>query len=419
MRLCWHKREGDVKMGRESSIERNIKIEFVNREPIEEQEIEIVERKGLGHPDSLCDGIAEAVSVALCKEYLSKCGMILHHNTDKVHLAAGKSNPRYGGGEVIQPIYILLGGRATRMFDGEELAVDVIATRAAKGYLRNVRNLDIESHVVVDCKLGGGSADLVEVFRGRAKQNREMPKANDTSFGVAHAPLSEIESIALNLEERVMAEYRNREKAIGEDMKVMALREKDRITLTVGDAFVSKYVDDYDHYMAAKQRLNEFIHGVAEEYTNREITTLVNMADTPESVYLTVTGTSAEMGDDGAAGRGNRSNGLITPNRPISMEGTPGKNPVNHTGKIYNLLATQIADEVVEQVNGVQEACVKILSEIGRGIDDPKVATIQILPQSNVNLGAIESKATRITDEWLENIAEITTMVLRGDLRTF
>jgi S-adenosylmethionine synthetase len=414
-----NKRE-DVNMGGESSIERNIKIEFVSREPIEEQEIEIVERKGLGHPDSLCDGIAEAVSVALCKEYLSKCGVILHHNTDKVHLAAGKSNPRYGGGEVIQPIYILLGGRATRKFNDEELAVDVIATRAAKEYLRNnVRNLDIESHVIVDCKLGGGSADLVEVFKGRAKQNRQMPKANDTSFGVAHAPLSEIESIALNVEQRVMAEYRNRERAIGEDMKVMVLREKDRITLTVGDAFVSKYVDDYDHYTAAKQRLKEYISGVAEEYTNREITTLVNMADTPESVYLTVTGTSAEMGDDGAAGRGNRSNGLITPNRPISMEGTPGKNPVNHTGKIYNLLANKIADEVVEQVEGVQEACVKILSEIGRGIDDPKVATIQILPQSDVNLGAIEAKATRITDEWLEHITEITRMVLRGELRTF
>ncbi|MBA7528506.1 S-adenosylmethionine synthase [subsurface metagenome] len=92
------------------SIKRNIKVEFVNREPVEELEIEMVERKGLGHPDSLCDGIAEAVSVALCKEYKRKCGMILHHNTDKVQLVAGRSNPKYGGGEVISPIYVLLGG---------------------------------------------------------------------------------------------------------------------------------------------------------------------------------------------------------------------------------------------------------------------------------------------------------------------
>ncbi|MHC1610699.1 MAG: methionine adenosyltransferase [Candidatus Methanospirareceae archaeon] len=402
-------------------MKRNIKVEFMSREPIEEQEIEIVERKGLGHPDSLCDGIAEAVSVALCREYKRKCGVILHHNTDKVQLAAGRSNPRYGGGEVISPIYILLGGRATQVFEGEEIAVDVIATRAAKDYLRVVRNLDVDSHVIIDSKLGMGSSDLLEVFTGnylKGKQG-EMPMANDTSFGVAHAPLSECESIALNVEGRVMDEYRKKERAIGEDMKVMVLREKDKITLTVGDAFVSKYVDDYDHYEDAKERLKEFISGVAESYTAREVNTLVNMADTPESVYITVTGTSAEMGDDGGAGRGNRCNGLITPNRPMSMEGASGKNPVNHTGKIYNLLANKIANEVVEKVEGVQEVYLKILSEIGRRIDDPKAATAQIIPKSDVNLEVMEKKVERITDEWLSNIAEITAMVIRGELRTF
>lgn len=398
------------------SIKRNIMVEFVSREPVEEQGIEMVERKGLGHPDSLCDGIAEAVSVALCKEYKRKCGMILHHNTDKVQLVAGRSNPRYGGGEVISPIYVLLGGRATREFEGEEIAVDTIAVKAAKEYLRNIRNLDVDSHVIVDSKLGLGSFDLLTVFRDK---DREIPMANDTSFGVAHAPLSENESIALNAENRVMEEYRNKEKAIGEDMKVMALREKDKITLTVGDAFVSKYVDDYEHYEAAKNGLKEFISDIAEAYTTREVNTQVNMADSPDAVYITVTGTSAEMGDDGAAGRGNRCNGLITPNRPISMEGTPGKNPVNHTGKIYNLLAEIIANEVVDSVDGIREVNIKILSEIGRRIDDPKVATAQIVPKSDVNPGVAEKKVERIIDDWLSNIAEITAMAIRGELRTF
>ena len=403
-------------MSESNPVERNIKVEFVSREPVEEQEIEMVERKGLGHPDSLCDGIAEAVSIALCKEYKKKCGLILHHNTDKVQLVAGRSNPKYGGGEVISPIYILLGGRATREFEGEEIAVDTVAIKAAKDYLRNIRNLDVDSHVVVDSKVGTGSYDLLTVFRDK---NKEIPLANDTSFGVAHAPLSESESIALNAENRVMAEYRNREKAVGEDMKVMALREKDKITLTVGDAFVSKYVDDYEHYEDAKQRLKEFVSGVAEEYTSREVLTMINMADTPDSVYITVTGTSAEMGDDGGAGRGNRCNGLITPNRPISMEGTPGKNPVNHTGKIYNLLANKIANEVVDSVDGIQEVYIKILSEIGRRIDDPKVATAQIVSKSDVNPGVMEKKVGRIIDDWLSNITEITEMAIRGELRTF
>ena len=403
-------------MVKKMEIKRNIEVEFVNTKPVEEQAIEMVERKGMGHPDSLCDGIAEAVSIALCKEYKRKCGRILHHNTDKVQLVAGRSNPKYGGGEVISPIYILLGGRATREFEGEEIAVDTVAVKAAKDYLRNIRNLDLDSHVVVDSKVGTGSYDLLTVFR---EKNKEIPLANDTSFGVAHAPLSEIESIALNAENRVMAEYRNREPAVGEDMKVMALREKDKITLTIGDAFVSKYVDDYEHYEDAKQRLKEFISGVAEEYTSREVLTLINMADTPDSVYITVTGTSAEMGDDGGAGRGNRCNGLITPNRPISMEGTPGKNPVNHTGKIYNLLANKIANEVVDSVDGIQEVYIKLLSEIGRRIDDPKVASAQIVSKSDVNPGVTEKKVGRIMDDWLSNVTEITEMAIRGGLRTF
>lgn len=399
------------------SVIRNINVEFMSKKAVGDQGIEIVERKGLGHPDSLCDGIADAVSVALCKEYERKCGMILHHNTDKVQLVAGRSCPVYGGGELISPIYIMLGGRATGNFGGDEIAVDIVTTKATKEYLKkNVRNLDVESNVVVESRLGKGSSDLLSVFGNNTKA---VPVANDTSFGVAHAPFSETESIVFNVENEVMAKYRDKEKAIGEDMKVMALREKDKINLTVGDAFVSKYVDDYEHYEAIKQGLKEFVSGVAERYTSKDVTTHVNMADTPESVYLTVTGTSAEMGDDGAVGRGNRCNGLITPNRSISLEASAGKNPVNHTGKIYNLLAGKIANEIVDSVEGVREVDIKILSEIGRRIDDPKVATAQIITNGGVNSGVTEKKVKRVIDDWLSNITDITEMVIRNELKTF
>ncbi len=398
-------------------LKRNIRVEFMHRLPVEHQEVEMVERKGLGHPDSLCDGIADAVSVALCKEYTDKFGMILHHNTDKVQLVAGMSDPEYGGGEVISPIYILLGGRATREFEGEEIPVDVIALHAAREYLkRTVRNLDVDRHVVIESRLGKGSSDLLMVFKGK---DREIPVANDTSFGVAHAPLSEVETIASSVEGMVMSDYRHRENAIGEDMKVMALREKDSITLTVGDALISRYVDDHDHYDAIKEGLKQFVTDVALKYTERTVTTHVNRADTAETVYITVTGTSAEMGDDGAAGRGNRCNGLITPGRPMSMEGAAGKNPVNHTGKVYNLLAIEIANEIVATVDGVQEVYIKLLSEIGRRIDDPRVAIAEIIPESTEMTATIEHKAVRIMDEWLSNIQEITERAVRGELRTF
>ena len=401
----------------DSIVKRNISVEFVNKEAVADQEIEIVERKGLGHPDSLCDGIADAVSVALCKEYERRCGIILHHNTDKVQLIAGRSCPDYGGGEVISPICILLGGRATGDYGGEEIAVDTVAIKAAKEYLKKaVRNLEVESQVVVESRLGKGSSDLLTVF---GNDKKSVPVANDTSFGVAHAPFSETESIAFNAEKKVMAEYLNKAEAIGEDMKVMALRVKSNISLTVGDAFVSRYVDDYEHYGEVKRNLKEFVSGVAETYTDKKVTTHVNLGDSPESVYITVTGTSAEMGDDGATGRGNRCSGLITPNRPISMEAAAGKNPVNHTGKIYNLLANEIAKEVADTVEGVREVDIKLLSQIGRRIDDPAVASAQIITNSDVNNAAVEKKVERIIDDWLANVTVITDMVSRGELKTF
>jgi S-adenosylmethionine synthetase len=147
----------------------------------------------------------------------------------------------------------------------------------------------------------------------------------------------------------------------------------------------------------------------------------VNTADDirNQSVYLTVTGTSAEMGDDGSVGRGNRCNGLITPNRPMSMEATSGKNPINHIGKIYNLLSTMIARECVEKVDGVEEMYIRLLSQIGKPIDFPLVASVQVLPKAGFTLRDINSEIEGIVDERLANVTCITEKVIRGELRTF
>ena len=124
-----------------------------------------VERKGIGHPDSISDGIAESVSRALCHAYLENFGGILHHNTDEVQITAGESDPHFGGGEIIKPIDILLTGRGVSEFQGKKIGIDRIAIMAAKNYLKeNIINLDVESSAVVECKIGHGSGDLVDVF---------------------------------------------------------------------------------------------------------------------------------------------------------------------------------------------------------------------------------------------------------------
>lgn len=125
-------------------MSRNIRIEPINQIPLEKQQIELVERKCIGHPDSLADGIAESISRALCRAYIEECGVILHHNTDQGEIVAGESAPKYGGGKVIKPIYVLIDGRATKHFDGVSIPTDAIALEAARNYLRStLTNLNL------------------------------------------------------------------------------------------------------------------------------------------------------------------------------------------------------------------------------------------------------------------------------------
>jgi len=147
----------------------------------------------------------------------------------------------------------------------------------------------------------------------------------------------------------------------------------------------------------------------------------VNAADDIDtgSVFLTVTGTSAEMGDDGSVGRGNRCNGLITPNRPMSMEATSGKNPINHIGKIYNLLSTELAQECAHEVEGIEEIYIRLLSQIGKPIDQPLVASIQVLMQPDFRLQDIGRDIEAIIDSGLADITCMTEKIIRGEIRTF
>jgi S-adenosylmethionine synthetase len=400
-------------------MKRNIQIEALNQIPLEKQRIELVERKCLGHPDSIADGIAESISQALCKVYLDEFGVVLHHNTDQGEVVAGESCPKFGGGRMIRPIYVLIDGRATKQFNGVTVPTDAVAVEAAHAYLHKILpELNLTRDVMIDSRLGTGSTDLRDVFKPR---QGKVPRSNDTSFGVGHAPFSDVENIIRNSANYIDTKLRKKYPAIGQDIKIMGLRDGNTITLTIACAIVDKYCADIKEYQDYMALLTEEIGNVAKKSTKRKIVVNVNTADDikNKSVFLTVTGTSAEMGDDGSVGRGNRCNGLITPNRPMSMEATSGKNPINHIGKIYNLLSTQIAQESVKKVDGIEEMYVRLLSQIGKPIDLPLVASVQVLPKKGVDLKDINSEINGIVDDNLANVTSITEKVIRGELKTF
>ncbi|WP_448724228.1 methionine adenosyltransferase [Pseudomonas farris] len=137
-----------------------------------------------------------------------------------------------------------------------------------------------------------------------------------------------------------------------------------------------------------------------------------------DGIYLTVSGLSAEQGDDGQVGRGNRMNGLITPCRSMSLEAVVGKNPVSHVGKLYNALAWEIARAIVTEVQGVEEATVQLLSRIGQSVDCPALVAIELDCRTPLN-EAMRQAVQNLAYAHLSDIERTTARLVRGDLPAF
>ncbi len=393
----------------------NIVITPMTFKPVYELDAEIVERKGIGHPDTICDYLAENLSRELCKWYISEYGAIMHHNVDKALLVGGVARAEFGGGEVIEPIEIYLVGRAILEKDSKRLDAHELAVESAKRWLKeNIRNLDVERHVRIHTRIKPGSKDLVELFE-RFQKKGEVPLANDTSFGVGYAPLDSLERAVFEAERFLNSpEMKKEHPEIGEDIKVMGVRIKDRYRLTIALAFVGKYIKDIEDYFQRKEAILKKVKERVEGVVGKEVEVFINTADSKEdnSVYITVTGTSAEQGDDGQVGRGNRVNGLITPYRPMSLEAAAGKNPVSHIGKIYNRVANLIAQRVVEEVEEVEEAYCYIVSQIGKPINEPQVLDVSVRTKKDIK--AIEELVRKIAKEELDRMPEIWKGFVEG-----
>ena len=414
-------------MVRAKSAAKNIYVEDVREVPAPLRGVEIVERKGIGHPDSVADALAETVSRALCKMYKKEVGTVLHHNTDETQIAAGKSAPAFGGGAIIDPTYILLVGRATTDITVnkvlKELPCKPTALKAARDYMRKTfPNIDVDSDIILDAKLGMGSDDLTGVYKTSGVL------ANDTSFGVGYAPYSVTDKLVLETEELINSKkFKALLPETGQDVKVMGSRVGNKITMTIACAMVDRFIKDKSHYVSAIEDMYQKVNNNALNIIDKSEQDLdfhldINTGDNYKNnvYYLTVTGLSQEMGDDGSVGRGNRCNGLITPYRPMSMEATSGKNPITHIGKLYNIMSKLIAEDVAKKVSPDVEVRVRILSQIGKPVSQPLNCNVQLVSATeNKKLGKWKQEAESIANDWLDNVDKVTDLIINGKVRTF
>lgn len=262
-----------------------------------------------------------------------------------------------------------------------------------------------------------GSQDLIDLYLRQERTGVAL--ANDTSCGLGFAPLSALETIVLEVERALNSPTtRTHHPEIGQDIKVMAVRRGQSVHLTIACAFVDRFLRNPTEYGQAKLAVAEIVRSAAARHTGKSIRVDVNTADDLDagSFYLTVTGTSAEAGDDGEAGRGNRVNGLITPYRPMTMESVAGKNPVTHVGKLYNLCAGLIAQRLVSEIPEIAAAQCFMVSEIGRPIDQPQIIDIRVPPANGRRPNALRRLIQALVSSELETMPQLAARLLDGDI---
>lgn len=388
-------------------------IESVNNIPTFKKRFEIVERKGIGHPDTICDLVMNQISVDLSKLYLKETGAIQHHNMDKALLVAGQSESNFGGGKIIKPIKMILGDRATFDVDGKRLPIGEIAINSAKRWFeKNIRFVN-EEHVKYQIEIGVTSKELSSIF-----ENPSSFAANDTSVLVGYAPFTETESIVLNTEQHINSkQFKDNFPESGEDVKVMGFRDTNHVDLTIATAFVDRFISSENQYFQKKEEMLQEIDEFLKKNYDMRITAKMNCLDSKNKglsgLYLTVLGTSADGADSGQVGRGNMASRVISPSRPAGSEATAGKNPVSHIGKIYNALSFKIANEIHTKVSGLDEVCVWMYNVIGSPVNEPRAVIVQPTITGQLQ-NAERNQINEIVEKNLQNIQEFCNELISG-----
>jgi len=313
----------------------------------------------------------------------------------------------------------VFGDRATSKINGEEINVSEIAVNVAKEWFRkNMRFVDPEKHVKYQVELKPGSVGLVDIFKRKGK----VLGANDTSAAVGYAPMTTTEKVVRKTEQFLNStEFKQRFQESGEDIKVMGYRNNSHLHLTVSMAIVDRYISSEEDYFDKKAKILEetkkFVNANTDfDGVDVQLNTLDMRGRGLGGMYLTVLGTSAESGDSGEVGRGNRVNGLISLNRPFCSEAAAGKNPVSHVGKIYNVLTYKIAQDVYEQVPEVEEIYIWLLSKIGTPIDHPTIAAAQVIMKGDNHIETVRREIKEVLDYELENIDKFCMKLVEGKI---
>ncbi|MEO6216778.1 MAG: methionine adenosyltransferase [Sphingomonas sp.] len=403
----------------------NLQITPTRRDP-SRHPFEIVERKGVGHPDTLSDHLAETLSRIYSRYTQSRFGMVLRHQFDKTAIMCGRCRVSFGDGEMKEPIRVLVNGRASSRLGDALIPLRELLTEAVKGFFsERFPMLDPERDIRILYEVRDGlysstsgvfgdeAANAAAIhYRFHPRSLADLPESsrvvsNDTSLGCASAPYTPLEQLVLSIEDRLQAlNLEESEPWVGTDIKTMAVRHGSDLSLVVAAPVLARAARSADEYFARVRVMEGIVRNLTSEVMphNHLSRLMINCSDDIEErkLYMNFTGSSIESGDEGMVGRGNRMGGVIAPLRPWTMEGICGKNSVYHVGKLYSVAAFEIAHRLERK--GLP-ASVYLINRMAAPLTEPWFAHVEVDPGCVFEAQSVEQEVGDVMND-LPSITE-------------
>ena len=388
---------------------------------------EIVGRRGRGHPDNICDMIAERLSEYYCKYCEQDLKIkVPQHNFDKVQISGGevkweKTFLKYPNeppvGIQLKPMTIQIAGRAVNKIDKFEIDLKEIVKKAVNDVFNETfQRINPNDDEQIDriINVNEGSESLRKLY--------QLRRAGDTNIGISHWPLTSFEKFVLNSEIEIEEKLIDNLNFIGEDIKILAIRNCNNIKVILTIAMIANEFNNLNDYIEKKNYLKHKTFEVIGNNLWKDDLILdieINPSDDLKvsskaygNAFLTISGTSAENGDDGATGRGNPIEGVISSYQMTTgSNAIYGKNPFNHPSKLYNILSFIISKNIVDFISEIKSCSIVLVSKIGVTLNSPQFINVSIEVENKISK-RIENQINSIILKHLKNIDLIEPFIL-------
>jgi S-adenosylmethionine synthetase len=381
----------------------------INIDPSQEK-IEVVERKGIGHPDSVADIIAESFSNKYSKYCLEHFGEVLNHWFDKVTISGGEAELSPGFLKVLKKPKIYLFGKVTHVINNN-IPLDLMFKETVNDVFSKIFGIEksLLPDTFIDVNSGVGADHIKDFYTyNNLKKNTEL-FSNDTVFCNGYFNYSKLENYVIDLENYVnSADFKKKFPQTGFDVKILGVRTSNSVVATVCVPFISKKVNSWEDYKKQKLIIHDDLNKFSKPYKWDLLDIQLNTKDSDRMGYLTVFGTALDKGDFGAVGRGNRYSGIISLNRGETQEAYHGKNPMIHSGKLYTIIAHRIARRIYAKT--LSNVNVLISTNNGTPLLSPENVCISFSKDMQIDL--LSHNFKEIIDSEIQNIPKLSMDVI-------